>query len=95
MTYTVRVDDNFHYMDTNYRYTLGEFEILEDALKAAKEVVDCFLASAYTPTMSAEELYQIYTSFGSDPFIVGPGDDKFSAWEYAKARCGVLCATVS
>ncbi len=95
MTYTVRVDDNFHYMDTNYRYTLGEFEILEDALKAAKEIVDGFLASAHTPTMSAEELYQVYTCFGGDPFIVGPVDEKFSAWEYAKVRCRVLCAAES
>jgi len=95
MTYTVRVDDNYHYMDADKRYTHGEYETLEDAIKAAKEIVDDFLSSAYTPGMSAEKLYQGYTSFGDDPFIIGPEEKQFSAWEYAKARCEVLCATVT
>ncbi len=33
-----------------------------------------------------------YTSFGEDPFIIGPGDYRFSAWDYAKERCSILCA---
>ncbi len=95
MTYTVRVDDNYHYMDKDARYTHGEFATWESAVQAAQEIVDDYLSSAYTPGMSADALYQSYTSFGDDPFIVGPGDLKFSAWDYAKARCGVLCATVT
>lgn len=95
MTYTVRVDDNYHYMDADERYTHGQYETLEDALKAAKEIVDDCLSSAYKSGMSADTLYQNYTSFGADPFIVGPEDSKFSAWEYAKARCEVLCTAVT
>jgi hypothetical protein len=95
MTYTVRVDDNFHYMDKEYRRTHGEYETLEAALKASKEIVNGFLASAHTPGMSAEDLYQRYTSFGDDPFIIGPEDVDFSAWEYAKARCAELCTTIT
>jgi hypothetical protein len=91
MNYTVRVDDNYHYMDADARYTLGDFSTWEDALKAAQGIVDDYLASAYTPGMTAEELYQSYTSFGDDPFIIGPGDEKFSAWDYAKTRCGMMC----
>jgi hypothetical protein len=34
MSYTVLVDDNFHYMDKDERYTLGEFESLEAAIIA-------------------------------------------------------------
>ncbi len=94
MRYTVRVDDNYDYMDTDVRYTHGEFETLEGALKAAQKIVDDYLLSAYTTGMSAEALYQSYTSFGEDPWIVGPVDAKFSAWEYAKARCAVICAAV-
>jgi hypothetical protein len=85
MTYTVRVDDNFHYMDNEYRYTHGEYETLDDAVKAAREIVDGFLASAYTAGMSPEDLYQSYTSLGGDPFIVGPEDSDFSAGDYDKA----------
>jgi hypothetical protein len=91
MTYTVRVDDNFHYMDKDYRYTHGEYETLEDALKAAKEIVDSFLAAGHIPGMRADDLYQSYTSFGDDPFIIGPEDAKFSAWNYAQRRCEEIC----
>jgi hypothetical protein len=95
LTYTVRVEDNYHYMDKEYRYTHGEYATLADALKAAKEIVDGYLSSAYTAGMSAEGLYQSYTSFGDDPFIVGPEDSDFSAWNYAKARCEAICGTVT
>jgi hypothetical protein len=30
--------------------------------------------------------------FGEDPWISGPGQSDFSAWEYAKSRCEILCA---
>jgi NAD-dependent deacetylase len=93
MTYTIRVDDNFHYMDEDHRYTHGEYESLEEALKAAKAIVDSFLSAAYVPGMSPDELYRHYTSFGDDPFIIGPEDAKFSAWNYAQGRCQEICAT--
>lgn len=90
--YILRVDDNYHYMDETYRRTHGEYETQEDALIAARAIVDAFLASAHTPGMTAEALYQMYTSFGDDPFIIGPRDSDFSAWNYARARCEILCA---
>ena len=93
MPYSVLVDDNFHYMDEAERYKLGEFETVEAALAAARALVDDDLTSRYQPGMSAAELYQLYTSFGLDPFIVG--DDapacRFSAWDYARQRCQELC----
>ncbi len=92
MTYTVRVDDNYHYMDPDERYTLGNFDTLEDAIKAAKAIVDDYLSSAFNPGMNADDLYQSYTSFGEDPFIIGPLPANFSAWEYARTRCAELCA---
>ena len=42
-TYTVEVDDNYHYMNESERYTLGEYDTWEEALAAAKKVVDDFL----------------------------------------------------
>ena len=93
MKYRVLVDDNFHYMDESARTTLGEFDTLEAAVAAARGVVDEFLAGALQPGMTAEELYHTYVNFGDDPFILGPGLSgvPFSAWDYARERCGVLC----
>jgi hypothetical protein len=95
MTYTVRVDDNFHYMDKDYRYTHGEYATVEDALKEAKAIVDGFLSAAYIPGMRPDDLYQSYTTFGDDPFIIGPEDAKFSAWNYAQRRCEEICASAA
>ncbi len=90
--YQVYVDDNFHFMDENERYRLGEFETCEEATAACKKIVDEFMEKGYKEGMSFEELYGGYTGFGEDPFIVS--DDKscfFSAWEYAKKRSAELC----
>ena len=95
MPFEVIVDDNFHYMDEAERYVLGSFETFEAALDAAKRIVDEYLASAYRPGITVEELYESYTSFGEDPFIktseVQAGAGAFSAWRYARERCAILC----
>ena len=95
MTFRVLVDDNFHYMDESERYEHGSFATAEAAVVAARAIVDTYLKSAYRPGMTAEQLFESYTSFGEDPFIVGEGVEKvaFSAWTYAKERCGALCSS--
>jgi hypothetical protein len=93
MSYTLYVDDNFHYMDEEERYKAGEFESLADAVAKAKQIVDEFLAAAYKEGMTDEELHHQYVSFGEDPFIVGgPPASDFSAWDYARQRCQEICA---
>ena len=90
--YKVFVDDNFHYHDEDERYLAGEYETEEEALSAARRIVDDFLQDAYRPGMTAEVLYDCYVSFGEDPFIVPAGEKMhFSAWEYAKARSADVC----
>jgi hypothetical protein len=87
MSYRLLIDDNFHYMDADHRYEHGVFETKEEAIAAAKAIVDEFLTLNHEPGMTAEELYHAYTGFGDDPFIVGPEYRVlFSAWDYAKAR---------
>lgn len=96
--YTVQVDDNYHYMDETERYTLGKYETWEEAVAAAKKLVDASLADSYKPGMSAESLYSAYKMFGEDPFILGDcpdPKDAFSAWDYAKRRCEELCGTTT
>jgi hypothetical protein len=93
VTYTVKIDDSFHYMDEGERVEHGVFASLEEAVAAAKRIVDEFLIEHYEPGMSADELYRYYTAFGDDPFIIErePGVP-FSAWTYAKARSQQLAA---
>ncbi len=88
--WTVFVDDNFRYQDESERYELGKFERYEDALAACREIVDRFFEGR--SAANSEALYDLYVSFGEDPFIVGPVvGERFSAWDYAKQRCKTLC----
>ena len=89
--YAVYVDDNFHYMDESERYKFGDFDSCEEAVAVCKRIVDEFLEQGYKEGVTYEDLYQGYTLFGEDPFIVS--DDRncfFSAWSYAKERCREL-----
>jgi len=95
MPFTVYVDDNYCYMDEDRRWKLGEFETHQEAVAAAKELIDSFLLEHYTPGMTAETLLNGYKGFGDDPFITGEGpgidSERFSAWEYAERKCEEIC----
>jgi hypothetical protein len=90
-TYTVYVDDNFHYMDEDERYKLGDFASLDEAIAACKRVVDTFLEDETSVESPAAERYRQYTSFGPDPFVKTDDptavEQRFSAWGYAEKRC--------
>ena len=92
-SFKVIVADNFHYMDESENYEHGIFASCELAIEAAKRIVDEYLASAYSSEMSATQLYQSYVCFGEDPYIVTEGSSGvlFSAWNYARERCDVMC----
>jgi hypothetical protein len=107
MTYKVFIDDNYHYMDESERITHGEFDTLEAAIEACKKIVNDCLAYSYEPGMTAAKLYESYSFFGEDPWIMAikdpsePATEKpassatgtvlFSAWTYAKQRCIEMC----
>lgn len=88
--YRVLVDDNFHYMDESERYTLGEFDDRDEALSRCMAIVDDFLFAARPNHANAGSLYSHYQAFGEDPFIISDDPVDFSAWSYAKQRCGEL-----
>lgn len=90
-TYTVIVNDNFHYMDTGEQYKHGDYDTCEAAIAACKQIVDDFLLSSLH---SPYDLWTLYTTFGDDPLII-PRDPNcpFSAWDYAKQRCHELAQT--
>ena len=89
--FTVLVNDNYHYQDEDERYKLGEFDTVEAAIDACRKLVDEYLGDtckdSVPPVTSAEGLYQSYTRFGPDPFVVGAEEHvPFSAWKYARQR---------
>jgi hypothetical protein len=92
--YKVIVDDNFDYMDLDKRYERGVFLTAAEAISACKRIVDSNLTDFMQPGMTASELYNAYTGFGDDPFIVcvNAGDEpvRFSAWEYAEERSRLI-----
>jgi hypothetical protein len=94
--YKVMVDDNFHYMEEDERWEFGTFATAEAAIAACRKLVDKSLVEEYRPGMTAKELYDRYTSFGDEPFIVAqsgaPTPAVFSARDYARSRIETLCA---
>lgn len=84
--YRVLVDDNFHYMDESERYSSGDYDTAEEAVAKCKEIVDGFIDDAAKKAKSAADLYDSYQLFGEDPYVEGPTEVDFSAWDYAKER---------
>jgi len=86
--YRVWVDDNYHYMEEDERYKLGEYATYEEALKAARMVVASFFKMNMIGRPAAE-LMKEYKSFGEDSWIETFGgapevSPRFSAWTYAE-----------
>ena len=89
--YVVHIYENFHYMDASGSYEHGRYQTYDAAVQAAQRIVDEALHSLHERGMTADELFRAYTMFGEDPVVV-PSDahQSFSAWTYAKQRCGEL-----
>jgi hypothetical protein len=94
-SYRIVVGDNFHYMQNSKNAAAGVFETYDAAVAACREIVERSLAWHHKPGMTADQLYDTYTDFGDDPFIVAlddaPVGERFSAWTYAKQRCAEIC----
>ena len=75
---------------------VGEFSALEDAVAAARQVIDQFLVREFVPGMPPAKLFARYQSAGEVPIIFRDDDDKtlnvnyFNHFEYALARCADL-----
>ena len=66
-TYTIIVDDNFHYQDPEHRYEIPGFASVEAAVAKCRSIVDACLKDCAEPGHSAEEIVACYKSFGEDP----------------------------
>lgn len=76
---------------------IGNYEKLEDAIAAAKRVVDRFLLQEYTRGTSPEVIFSVYQNVGEFPFIFRDDDKtinvhEFNHLQYAMAECAKLCS---
>jgi hypothetical protein len=90
--YKVFVDDNYHYTDESERYSVGEYDSLEEALDKCKEITIKSLEHFYETGITPEKLGAQWAMFGEDPFIVGGnGSVPFSARKFITSE---LCQVI-
>jgi hypothetical protein len=88
-------------LDADRVRRIGEYSTLEDAVSAAKLVIDEFLAREFEPGMPLADLFARYQSAGEVPIIFRDDDDKtmnvryFNHFEYALTRCTDLAMPAS
>lgn len=87
----VMVSDNFDFMDDDAPSCAGSYPTYEAALARAKGIVEASIKNSQGTT--ADEIYDHYTSFGDDAFILAPAGTKqpeplFSSWTYAEELAG-------
>jgi len=90
-SYTVYVDDNFHYGDASERSTHSVHGTVDEAMSACRRIVEESLQALLEPGMNSGKLMAQYVQFGDDPWIFPAPEAGFSARDYARGRCKELC----
>lgn len=91
-TYTVYVDDNFHFADESERRFVGDFADCESAVACCTRIVESSLRELYHDGMTAAELLNDYKLYGDDPWVSSPDRNcTFSAWTHAGKHCAEIC----
>ena len=76
---------------------LGEYKTLDEAVTAAKQLVNEFLLREFKPGILPSMLFANYQNFGEVPYIFSDEDDKtmnvsdFNHFQYALTRCSEIC----
>jgi len=92
--YHLRVYDNFHYMDESEAYDHGQFGTYEEALIAARAIVDEFFKQNWKSGTKPDDLLGQYSQYGEDPVILPDehgGHERFSARTYASTSAAEIC----
>jgi hypothetical protein len=91
MSWQVYVEDRERYMDNDSRSLYSEHETREEALSAARALVERSLEELRAPGQSAEQLFSLWSLFGQDAYLV-PDDSegRFSGQDYARERVAQL-----
>ncbi len=99
MPYFVEGLTNVHGGESNVR-RIGVYETLDEAIRAAEQIVEDFLLTNHQPGMSIEALFTRYQKSGEVPFIFS--DDErtinvtgFNHFRYALVRCDAICVNAN
>lgn len=85
MTIKLLVQDFSDYGESNASREVGSFATYAEALAAAQARVEACLEEFYVAGISADDLFQRWSLFGEDVFLIpDEGTPAFSALEYAK-----------
>jgi hypothetical protein len=95
MMYFVEGLTNVHSGESDVRH-IGDFETLDEAIKASQDTIDRFLAANLRTGMTVADLFAQYQKFGEVPFIFSDGAKTmnvsgFNHFKYAMIRCAALC----
>jgi len=100
MKFHLRIYDNYHYNDESEAYNTGLFDTYEDALQAAKGVVNQFLAYNWRKGMTPKDLHVLFLMYGDDPIVV-PNErienfvmPDFSARDYVQEIIEEFCSNL-
>ena len=81
-------------MDESEAYDHGQYQTYEDAVIAAKTIVDEFFHHNWRSGVTPDELLGLYSFYGEDPIILPdePGKhESFSARNYAADSAIKIC----
>jgi hypothetical protein len=75
---------------------IGEYKTIDEAVSAAKSIVDEFLIANKRDGITVSDLYAKYRNFGEVPFIFCDGDRTvnvrdFNHFDYAIRKCTAIC----
>jgi hypothetical protein len=93
VAYALVVVDNFHPQDSAYQREEGTFLTADEAIAAARQVIERSLVECLEPGMIGDRLLDRFRSFGEITFIFstdGEPKAEFDPWEYARQKAADL-----
>jgi hypothetical protein len=94
MKFHLRIFDNYHHWDEASSYDHGNYETYEEAVIAAKKIVEEFFEGECKPGVEAGNLRASFAMYGEEPVVFPdePSSGKsFSPREYAEEYVLELC----
>lgn len=87
------IADNWDYHESS-TVAVASFDTLAEAIAECQSRVDADLRALRNPGMEPQALFEAYTIYGEDPWILGGKLNDpvpFRAWDYARERCAGIC----
>lgn len=94
MKFHIRIFDKYHHWDEASTYDHGSYETYEEAVIAAKKIVEEFFSGECKPGKTSGDLMASFAMYGEDPVVIPeePGKGEiFSPHEYAEEYVKELC----